>query len=101
MKPGLAVGLVALLSGCGGANDAASSNAPPPEVSTADVHRFVAALHRLTPVDSDCTALDGFVRAASRGQNAYFDKFGVRWSDICRALRRSPDWYTALEVLEA
>src|SRR2546430_1638145 len=89
---------LALSVACTAGEGASSANAAHPEVSTADVHRFVAARQRLAPADSDCTALDTFVAAASRGQRAYFDKFDVGRKEICRELRRAPKGYGALEA---
>jgi hypothetical protein len=69
----------------------------PATVSTADVHRFVEALHRLLPSDSTCAPLDEYFRAASPGLLAYRSKFGVGRPELCAAVRRSPERYAAIE----
>jgi len=68
------------------------------EVSTADVHHFVDAWHRLDPADSTCAPIADYLREESRGLSAYRRKFDVDQRDLCLALRRSPDRYAALEA---
>jgi hypothetical protein len=80
---------------------ACGSDVPPSdtfEVSTADVHHFVDALHRLDPRDSTCAPIANYLRHESRGLSAYRRKFDVDQRDLCRAIRRSPDRYAALEA---
>ncbi|MEP6991152.1 MAG: DUF2268 domain-containing putative Zn-dependent protease [bacterium] len=68
-----------------------------PVVSTADVHRFVAALHRIPPGDRTCAAFGDYLAAGSPGLIAYSAKFGVGRKELCNALRRSPALYAPLE----
>ena len=70
----------------------------PGEVSDGDVHRFVDALHRLSPSDSTCSALEDYLRGASRGLRAYETKLGMDRRQLCAAVRRSPARYAAIEA---
>ena len=74
-----------------------SRDAGPPEVSDADAHHFVEALHRMTPGDSACAALDEYFRQATRGLRAYETKIGMSRKDLCRAIRRRPSQFSAIE----
>src|SRR5215831_1045262 len=67
------------------------------EVSDADVHRFVDAMHRMSASDSACAALEDYFRAASRGLRAYESKLGLNRKSLCAAIRRSPARYASIE----
>jgi len=66
---------------------------PRDTVSTADVHRFVDALNRLSPADSTCASFIEYFRNASPGLRAYSNKFDVHAPELCRAVRRTPGRY--------
>ncbi len=68
-----------------------------PVVSTADVHRFVDALHRIPAGDPTCAAFGDYLAAGSPGLIAYASKFGMGRKELCGALRRSPALYASLE----
>jgi hypothetical protein len=68
-------------------------------VSTADVHHFVSAKKQITPGDTTCAALDGYIRSGTAGLDAYRSKFDVGRQELCTALRRSPDHYARLDML--
>jgi Predicted Zn-dependent protease (DUF2268) len=70
----------------------------PGEVSDADVHRFVDAIYGLAANDSACVSLEGYFRAASRGLRAYESKLGMNRRQLCRAIRRAPARYSAIEA---
>jgi hypothetical protein len=70
----------------------------PAAVSTADVHRFIEALHRLAPADSACAPFEEYFRAASPRLRTYRSRFGVGPSELCAAVRRSPERYAAIEA---
>jgi len=69
----------------------------PGEVSDADVHRFVGAMHRISASDSACAALEDYFRGASRGLRAYESKLGLNRKTLCAAIRRSPARYASIE----
>jgi hypothetical protein len=69
----------------------------PSEVSDADVHHFVDALHRLAPGDTACTALDAYFHDATRGLRGYDTKFHMRRKSLCSAIHRAPAQYAAIE----
>ena len=81
------------LAACSGASQARRSQ---PEVSTSDVHHFVAAFSRLSPADTSCASLAAYLQQESRGLAAYRHKFNVTQHDLCLAIRRSPARYAAL-----
>ena len=68
------------------------------EVSDADVHRFVEAMHGMPPGDSACAALEGYFRDASRGLRAYETKLGMDRRQLCRAIHRAPARYSAIDA---
>ena len=68
----------------------------PGEVSDADVHRFVDAMHGLAPGDSSCTVLEEYFRGASRGLRAYDSKLGMNRRQLCTAVRKAPERYSGL-----
>lgn len=68
------------------------------EVSDADVHRFVDALHRMRPDDPACSPLDDYFRAGTRGLHGYAVKMGAGRKELCASIRRSPARYAAIEA---
>ena len=68
----------------------------PGRVRTADVHRFVAALQKIEPGDTACTSLQSYYADASPGLDVYRRKFKVKITDLCGAIRRSPERYASL-----
>ena len=82
-------------SGRGNTRDAAA----PPTISTADVHRFLVALRRMPPSDTNCVALDAYLNERSEGLAAYRRKFDVGRSELCVAIRQNPERYAHLSVV--
>src|SRR5437867_2710862 len=86
--------VTALLIAC--SCSSADTHGVEPEVSTGDVHRFVAAFAHRDAYDSACTSLRSYWDGASRGLRAYRDKFDVSFADLCASVRRSPGRYDSL-----
>ncbi|MEO8561018.1 MAG: DUF2268 domain-containing putative Zn-dependent protease [bacterium] len=82
-------------SGRGDARDAAA----PSTMSTADVHRFLAAVRRMPPSDTGCVALDAYLDEGSVGLAAYRRKFDVGRSELCAAIHKNPERYAHLSVV--
>ncbi|CAN5388652.1 hypothetical protein BH09GEM1_BH09GEM1_38810 [soil metagenome] len=76
---------------------AAPPQAERPVVSTADVHRFVDALHRIGVDDHTCPAFRAYFASASSGLKAYASKFDVGTRELCAAIRSRPEWYATIE----
>lgn len=92
----LNVSLAACAVACSGSCD--SGRARVPTVSAVDVHRFVDAYHRLVRSDSACAPFAAYIAGASEGLRAYVGKYDMTQRDLCRAVRRSPRGYLALEA---
>jgi Predicted Zn-dependent protease (DUF2268) len=71
----------------------------PATISTADVHRFLAAMRAMPPGDTACAALDAYLRSESVGLAAYRHKFDVGRRELCTAVHQSPERYARLAVL--
>jgi hypothetical protein len=63
------------------------------------VHRFLAAVHGMSPSDTTCRALDAYLRDESAGLAAYRHKFDVGRPELCAALHQSPERYARLALL--
>jgi len=84
---------------CAAASDDTRGPAAPPVVSTADVRRFLAAVHDMPPGDSTCIALDAYLRRESPGLAAYRHKFDVGRPEVCAAMHQNPERYARLALL--
>jgi predicted Zn-dependent protease DUF2268 len=87
------LGVIPVLMACSASDEASYQ---PGRISTADVGRFVGVLERLQPGDTSCVGLGAYYDNASPGLLTYRRKFDVTLSDLCLALRRSPERYAAL-----
>ena len=100
-RSGAALAFALLIAGlaCGGSSrDSSSETAHSPSVVTSDVHNFVAGFSKWTPADTTCRSLDGYLKAGSAGLRTYRDKMGMGPTDLCRAVRRDPKRYAALQT---
>lgn len=84
--------LGAVLSSCGGRTGEDVGG-----VTVADVHRFVAAWKQFSGNDSTCAVLRPYWDSASPGLDAYREKFGVDFGDLCLAVHRRPENYAQLQ----
>ena len=98
VHPRLLRSLVAIAVAVSGACAPSDAARRTPVVSATDVRRFVDAYHRLVPTDSACAPFASYVAAGSVGLRAYLSKYDVTQRDICRAVRKSPRGYRALDA---
>jgi hypothetical protein len=95
----VAIGSLVVTLGCDSARDDPRDAAPPPTISTADVHRFLAAVRAMPPNDTTCNALVQYLKEGSPGLAAYGRKFDVGRSELCAAMHQNPERYARVAVL--